>query len=516
MNMVQQIKKFVGRAIMLSLLTAFFNNTNAQTKITPANTSGIVNGFTTLYSITVQKGDTAVVYWEYSSDAVFSAPAALPSKIWTTDSTKVRDTFTVKKHNVPKPDSITGDIQYVRLVMILKGVKTYGTPSFMVTVIPEPLKIKVQSFSLTPLSGGCAVGFFSSTGSNFENASVTFRFRYGSADIWRKPAPDSTNVMGMNQSFSRTLAGMLSNKTVNLWIKVKNSVSQWDTIVTFTTTPTSTKPVVAEAVGKSATADSAFIKIEGTSFNLSSKFYVINTLNNDTLIQTITSPKMETLTYRFGKLTSNTKYTFKVYGVNSMGTGNIVNITITTQPKLVTPTFTALKPEVRYDATQGQYYILPKVDWITNSGDKIKRIDVRIYTDSLYQSVPMVWKIADAQSGLTGPFTGSRIDSDSGRFWYEYVVETEKDIYTSNLLGYTVGWKQVPKQTSGIKPISMIKESVVIQAYDVAGKFLGNYEFSNTNYSNLPKGQVLIIRYIDSKRQMYSSKIKMEGGVNGK
>ena len=43
---------------------------------------------------------------------------------------------------------------------------------------------------------------------------------------------------------------MLSNKSIDLWVMVNNSVSNWDTVVTFTTTPTSTKPVVVEAAGK--------------------------------------------------------------------------------------------------------------------------------------------------------------------------------------------------------------------------------------------------------------------------
>jgi hypothetical protein len=470
-------KNSVGRGASLSLLAVIlfassFKIANAQSSVTPGTPKSLIEGFTTVYSVIVKPGDTLKVWWEYSSDVIFSAPVALPSKTWTNDSSKVRDTFTVVKNSIPQPDSIVGYTHYIRLAMELNGVTTYVKPSLPVDVLPKPLKIKVQSFGITPLSGGCVVGFFGSTGSNFENAGVTFRFRYNSSDIWRKPNPDSVNLIGMSQSFSRTLTGMLSNKSITLWVKVKNTVSSWDTVVTFTTTPTSTKPVVAEAAGKSATSDSAFIKIEATSFNLSSKFYVINTTNNDTLIQTITSTKMETLTLRFGKVLPNTQYTFKVYGVNSMGTGNVVTITVTTQPKLATPTFTALKPDVRYDVAQGQYYILPKVDWVTNSGEKVKRIDVRIYTDSLYQSVPMVWKVSSEQSGLTGPLTGPRVDSDSGRFWYEYVVETTTEIFTSNLLGYDVKWAVVPKNTLGVSKMTLPNGPVQCKLYDMSGKLI--------------------------------------------
>lgn len=497
--------------LILSLAILIFNTTNAkaQTSITPAAPGSMIEGFTTLYGVKVKTGDTVRVWWEWASDATFSAPDTLPSKIWTKDSSKVRDTFTVAKHKLPPVDSVTGYTLYLRLAMQINGgAISFGTPTQSVIIYPNPLKLKVSNLSITPLAGGGSISFFGSTGSNYEYASVTFRFRYGSTDIWRKPNPDSTGFTGMNQSFSRTLLGMLSNKKVDLQIKVNNKISSWDTVITFTTTPTSTKPVVSEAAGKVATSDSAFIKIEATSFGLSSKFYMINTLNNDTILKTITSNKMETLDYGFGNLTGNTIYVFKVYGVNGMGTGNTVNITIITQPKLVTPTFVAKVPNVRWDASAETYYILPKLDWVTNSGDKVKRIDVRIYTDSLKQSVPMMWKVSDEQSGLTGPFTGTRIDSDSGRFWYEYVVETEKSIYTSSLQGYDVNWKVTPKGTTGIKPISDLKETANVEVYDAAtGKLLGLYEFSDTNRLHLPTGQVLFVRYTDEKGQVYAGKI---------
>jgi len=498
--MKNKVKNPIFRAMFIAAMSLLFTNqANAQTTITPATPGSLIEGFTTLYGIKVKAGDTAKVWWEYSADAAFSAPDTLVSKTWLKDSAFVRDTFTVTKDSIYPVTSIIGYTLYLRLAMqINDGTISYGIPIQTVAVYPKPLNTKIQSFGITPLSGGGVVSFFGSTGSNYEIDTVTFRYRYGSTDIWRKPNPHSTTFVGMNQSFSRNLLGMLSNKSVDLWVKVKNSVSSWDTIVTFTTTPTSNKALVAEAAGKTATSDSVFLNIDATSFNLNSKFYVINTMNNDTIVKSVTSPKMETLNYEFGKLTGNTKYTFKCYGVNSVGTGNVINITITTQPKLVTPTFWGKTPYVRWDETNQTYYILPVLDWVTNSLDKIKRIDVRIYTDSLYQSVPQVHKMSDGQSGLTGPFTGPRTDSDSGRFWYEYVVETEKSIYTSNLFGYDVNWKLVPKQTTtGIIQAKLPSGPVQCKLYNMSGQLISeSYTVDpkvNLFTQELPIGQLIAV-----------------------
>lgn len=488
----------IFRTLLMGAMSLLFNNANAQTTITPGTPSSMIEGFTTVYKVTIKTGDTVKVWWEYSADAAFSAPDTLTSKTWTKDSAFVRDTFTVSKDSIYPVGSITGYTLYLRLAMQIQGwAITYGTPIQTVAVYPKPLNTKIQSFGITPLSGGGVVSFFGSTGSNYEIDTVTFRYRYGSTDIWRKPNPHSTTFVGMNQNFSRNLLGMLSNKSVDLWVKVNNSISSWDTIVTFTTTPSSNKALVAEAVGKVATSDSVFLNIDATSFNLNSKFYVINTVNNDTIVKSVTSPKIELLNYGF-KVLPNTTYTFKCYGVNSVGTGNVINITITTQPKLVTPTFWGKTPYVRWDETNQTYYVLPVIDWVTNSLDKIKRIDIRIYTDSLHQSVPMVHKMSDGQSGLTGPFTGPRIDSDSGRFWYEYVVETEKSIYTSSLFGYDVNWKLVPKQTTtGIKTAFLPNGPVQCKLYNMSGQLVSESYTVNPKVNlftqELPKGQLIAV-----------------------
>lgn len=470
--------KTTFRSLVLATMSLFFTiKTNAQSSITPGSLGNWINGFTTIYDVKVVSGDTVRVWWEYSSDATFSAPDTLPSKTWTKDSSKVKDTFTVAKNNLPPVDSITGYNLYLRLAMKINGGTTiYGTPIQNIAVYPKPLKIKVSNFGITPLAGGGVLGLFGSAGSNYEQASVITRFRYSSSDVWRKPNPDSVNFVGMSQSFSRTLSGMLSNKTIILWVTVKNSVSNWDTVINFTTTPTSTKPVTAEAAGKIATSDSVFIKVEATSFNQSAKWFCINTVNNDTLIKSVMSPKMETIMFAFAVPSGNTKYTFLTYGVSTVGVGNKVTITITNPPKLVTPTFTAKTPDVRWNFDGQTYYILPKVDWITNSGDKINRIDVRIYTDSLFQSVPMVFKVSNAQAGLTGPITGERIDSDSGRFWYEFVFETEKGIYKSNLHGYDVNWKILPKGALSVFHTKVATEPVQCKLYNLSGQLISeNY-----------------------------------------
>ncbi len=65
----------------------------------------------------------------------------------------------------------------------------------------------------------------------------------------------------------------------------------------------------------------------------------------------------------------------------------------------------------------------------------------------------------------------------------------------------------------GIKDISLLTETVIADVYDISGKLLGRYEFSNTDYSKLPHGMVLFIRYTDPKGQVYAGKIFVEGGV---
>lgn len=478
--------------------TALFCNkkANAQTTITTGTPVSMVEAFNVAYSATVKSGDTVTIWWEWSADQAFSAPEKLPIKKVTTDTT-VKDTFSVSGNKLPPVDSITGYSLYLRLAKIINNsAVSYSTPVQSVVVYPKPIKIKVTDFTVTSLSGGGVVSFFGSTGSNYENANVKFRFRYGNSDIWRKPNPDSTGFMGMNQSFSKSLSGMLSNKSIDLWVMVNNSVSNWDTVVTFTTTPTSTKPVVVEAAGKTATADSIFLKVDVTSFNLDSKFYCINTVNNDTNIKNVTSPKMENIPFNFGKLWPDTKYTFKVYGINSMGIGNVINITITTPPKIVTPTFTALTPDVRFDASMNTFYIYPKVNWVTNSDEKIKRIDIRIYKDSLYQSVPEVWQVSSSQSALTGPLTGPRIDSDSGRFYYEFVTETATGIFTSNLLGYNVKKSLVPI-TGNVNSQFLPTTPVECKLFDLSGKIISISYIVNPNInlfdSNLPYGILIAV-----------------------
>ncbi len=452
------IKKLnTGRGFYLSLITiifAFFKITNAngQNSVSPGVPTSLINGFTIKTSIKVVKGDTVIFWYRHAVDTSFASNSDLPRRIIIRD-TVIYDTFTVSKNFLPPTDS-TGYGLYIKAGKIFVKAKDTGfiKPNQYVIIYPTPFKVKIQNLKIDSLPGGCIVNFFGKSGSPYEKAHTTFKFRYSPTDIWRKPNPDTVSFKG-KMNVSPTISGMLSNKYIELWINVKNVLSSFDTIVKFHTTVTSNKPVVAEAAGKSATFDSAFILIDATSFNLVSKFYCVNTLNNDTQVISRASNKMETLIFKFGRLTSNTKYPFKVWGNNTAGTGNIITITVTTQPKLVTPKFTALAPEVYWDYTNLTYYILPKIDWITNSSTRIKRTDVRVYTDSLYNSTPTIFKIGDANSALNGPFTGPRMNSDSGRFWYDFVIETTdpvNSIVYSSLIGYNVGWKYVPHNTTGI------------------------------------------------------------------
>ncbi len=472
--MKRLLKISTFRAIFLAAMSLIgsLKTTNAQTTITPGTPGNMIEAFNTIYGITVKKGDTVKVWWEYSADMAFSAPDTLPGRIFTKDSAKVRDTFTVSKNHLPPPKSITGYNMYIRPAMKIKGdtVVRYGYPIQMVTVYPKPLNVKIQNFKITPLSGGCIIEFFGHSGSNYEKVYPKYQFRYNhknKTDIWRKPNPAIDSFIGMNYAYSRKLSGMFSNDTVDVWIKAPNSVSSWDTIVTFVTTPSSAKPVTVEASGKSGTTDSAFVKIEATSFGISSKFYCVNTLNGDTLTQTIASNKTEILTFRFGNLVDNTKYPFKSWGENTAGIGNNITVTITTQPKLTTPTFTALSPEILWDYSNLNYYMYPKIDWVTNSSSKIGRIDMRVYfSDSMYQTVPSIWKISDANASLNGPFTGPRIDIvDTGRYCYEFVIEAANKIYNSNLKCYTVNRNAVPKiivPTLEITSVSIGSGSVTV------------------------------------------------------
>lgn len=440
-------KRFRSIVILAMGLMLYLNNAKAQNSITVGAPTSLIDGFTITVSIKVTKGDTVVQGYDYASDTSFAGATGLPNRRVTRD-TIIRDTFTVKKNQLPPTDT-TGYTLWLRPTKIF--VKAHDTgflkPYQSVIVYPKPGIIKVYNFAITPTSYGGVVSFFGRAGSQYETVNLTYSYNYPTDTIWRTPNPKNGKFTG-NTSFYQNITGILSNRKIKFRVYMQSSVDTFNTVVTFTTTPTSTKPVVAEGSGKSATADSAFLNVEATSFNLNSKFYVINTANNDTIVKNVTSPKMEILNYRIGKLTNNTKCTFKVYGINGMGISNVIYITITTQPKLVTPTFTALKPEIRwYD---GQYSIIPKLDWTTNSGEKIKRIDMRVYTDSLKNNAPSVYKISDANAGLTGPLTGPRTNSDSGRFWYEFSIETTNNIYTSNLLGYNVGWALVPKSTLGV------------------------------------------------------------------
>jgi hypothetical protein len=452
MKIPNNLNLFHGLFLAVMSLFLSFNITNAQNSVSPGVPTSLINGFTIKTAIKVVKGDSVIYWYRYSADTTFGSSSDLIRKIITRD-TVIYDTFTVSKDFLPPTDS-TGYGMYIKAGKIFVKAKDTGfvKPSQYVIVYPTPFKVKIQNLKIDSLPGGCTVNFFGKSGSPYEKGTTTFKFRYNPTDIWRKPNPDTVSFKG-NMNVSRTITGMTSNKYIELWINTKNVLSSFDTIVKFHTTVSSNKPAVAEAAGKSATFDSAFIVFGATSFNRLSKFYCVNTSNNDTQFISIASNKMETLIFRFGNLSGNTKYSFKCWGNNDIGIGNTIIITVATQPKLVTPKFTALKPEVYWDYTNLTYYILPKIDWITNSNTKIKRIDVRVYDDSLYNSTPTVFKIGDANSALNGPFTGPQMNSDSGRFWYDFVIETTDPINSivySSLIGYNVGWAYVPHNPAGI------------------------------------------------------------------
>lgn len=60
---------------------------------------------------------------------------------------------------------------------------------------------------------------------------------------------------------------------------------------------------------------------------------------------------------------------------------------------------------------------------------------------------------------------------------------------------------------TGIKHISLITEIVDVNVYDAVGRFIGIFKFSSSDYSQLPKNQVIIVDYVDEKGQRYSNKI---------
>ncbi len=63
------------------------------------------------------------------------------------------------------------------------------------------------------------------------------------------------------------------------------------------------------------------------------------------------------------------------------------------------------------------------------------------------------------------------------------------------------------KWGTSIKHISLITETVNASVYDVNGRFIGIFKFSNSDYSQLPKNQIIIVDYIDEKGQRYADKI---------
>ncbi len=492
--------------VILAMSLLFFKNTNAQNSVTIGTPTSLINGFTIATSVKVTKGDSVVLNYYYAPDTSFAGEALLHKHVLTKD-TLLRDTFTVKKNLLPPTDS-TGYLLWLRAERIfIKSKDTaFIKPYQGVTVYPKPSIIKVYNLKITETSYGGVLSFFGRAGSPYEPVNIKYSYRYIINNvidtIVRFPNSKTGQFTG-NTGFSQTLKGIFSNRTIKFRIYMETTVDTFDTYITFTTTPTSTKPVVAEGSGKSATADSAFIVVDVTGFGEVTKVYAINPANKDTLTQSMISIKTETLTFRFGKLNPVTNYNIVVYATSPKGIGNKITISIATQPKLVTPTFTALTPEVRwYD---GQYSIIPKLDWITNSGEKIKRIDVRIYhNDSLKMNAPTVHKISDANAGLTGPLNGPRIDSDSGRFHYEFSIETDKSIYTSNLLGYTVGWAQVPKSTLKVQIVKQIpigeKDWMIT---NTLGQLVSEHYTKDLSVrlsdQNLPKGVIYASTIIDGK-----------------
>ncbi len=465
--MKKLLKISTFRAIFLAAMSLFLyiNNTNAQSSATPGTARSIINGYIVPTFIKVTKGDTVTYWYGYAPDTSFAGETIFQKKAFTRDTT-VYDTFTVKKNGLPTTDT-TGYDLITRLWRALANSKDTGfvKPYQIVTIYPVPLPIKIYNIKMDGLPNGGVLSFFGRSGSQYDTTYISYSYTYNGDTLVRKPNPSTSKFVG-NVNVSQKLTGLFSSRQkVKLRISMKNSVDTFYAVLIFDTPASSNKPVADGAVVKSVSYDSVVVALNLTSFNTSTKGYCINTVNKDTLIKTILSPKTETLVFRIGKLIPNTGYTLVFYGTNIMGTGNKVSVMFTTPPKPVTPTFTALAPEVRWDYTNLVYYINPKMDGVTNSTERIKRIDLRIYTDSLYQSVPMVYKISDAQSGLTGPFNGPRIDSDSGRFWYEYVVETTNSIFTSNLLGYNVGWNYVPKiivPTLEITSVSIGSGSVTV------------------------------------------------------
>jgi hypothetical protein len=486
------------RSIFILAMSLFlsFDITNAQNSATAGTPTSLIDGFTTTTSVKVKAGDTVVMWYQYAADTSFAGATDLPKRVLTKD-TIIRDTFTVSKHLLPPTDT-TGYTLWLRPMRIFVKAKDTGfvKPYQSVIVYPKPGVIKIYNFLITPTSYGCVVSFFGRAGSQYETVNLTYSYNYPTDTVWRTPTPKNGKFTG-NTSFSQNITGILSNRKINFRVYKESSVDTFNTVVTFTTTPTSTKPVVAEGSGKSATADSAFIVVDGTSFNQPSKFVCINTANNDTLTKTIASTKTESLIYRFGNVTGNTKYTFKTYSTNSMGTSNVVYITITTPPALVQPKFNALTPDVRWDFDNHQFFIYAKVDGLTNSQNKAKRVDVLIYIDSLKKNTPTSFLVVNGLSAIQGPWTSGRINSDSGRFWYEFLVETEKGIYTSTLLGYNVGWAQVPKSTLSIRQIKMAVGSTECKLYDLSGKLIStSYNVDpkvNLFDSNLPHGILIAV-----------------------
>ncbi len=80
------------------------------------------------------------------------------------------------------------------------------------------------------------------------------------------------------------------------------------------------------------------------------------------------------------------------------------------------------------------------------------------------------------------------------------------------IIDYSNVMEHMMKYGLSIKPISDLTETVLADVYDISGKLLGKYEVSGNDYSNLPSGQVLFVRYTDSKGQTYAGKI-MKGGI---